>query len=308
MTDGNLVGTIDVAELAFYAFVLFFICLVFWLRREDRREGYPLEDELTGAIESTGGAMHTASTKSFALPFDRGTVTAPTKGREPVNIAARRRENFGGAPYDPPGNPLTDGFGPAAFAERARWPDQDAHGLPRIVPIGAADGIVVAPASTDPRGLPVYGADGLKAGTVADLWVDRAEHMIRYLEIDTGAGRALAPMAMALVRRDHVSIDAINAADFAGAPVPATPGQITRYEEERVVAYHHRPGIAARVLHPSPHRPAHRQAGVRTLPCSHARAPTTAPAREPPAPSPRPAPRIAGASAPAASGSFPRTR
>ena len=235
--NGNLVGTIDVAELALYAFTLFFILLVFWLRREDRREGYPLEDEITGAIESAGGAMHTATTKSFALPFDRGTVTAPTKGREPVDIAARRRENFGGAPYDPTGNPLADGIGPAAFANRAKWPDQDAHGLPRIVPIGLADGITVATASTDPRGLPVYGADGLKAGTVTDLWVDRAEHMIRYLAVDTGTGAVLAPMAMALVRRDHVSIDAINAADFAGAPKPSSASEITRYEEERVVAY-----------------------------------------------------------------------
>ena len=31
--------------------------------------------------------------------------------------------------------------------------------------------------------------------------------------------------------------DAINAADFAAAPVPMTPGQITFYEEERIVAY-----------------------------------------------------------------------
>ena len=60
---------IDVALLVFYAFVLFFICLVFYLRREDRREGYPLEDDATGRIESLGGAMHTASTKSPRTPM-----------------------------------------------------------------------------------------------------------------------------------------------------------------------------------------------------------------------------------------------
>lgn len=81
MTDGNIVGTIDVAEIAFYVFVLFFIGLIFYLRREDRREGYPLEDELTGRVETPGGPLSTASTKSFQLPFDKGTVTAPTKGR-----------------------------------------------------------------------------------------------------------------------------------------------------------------------------------------------------------------------------------
>ena len=58
--NGNIVGGIDVALLAFLAFTLFFIVLVFYLRREDRREGYPLEDELTGAVETAGGPMHTA--------------------------------------------------------------------------------------------------------------------------------------------------------------------------------------------------------------------------------------------------------
>ena len=235
--SGNIVGSIDVAEIVFYAFVLFFIALIFYLRREDRREGYPLEDELTGAIETPGGPLSTASTKSFKLPFDRGTVTAPTQGREPVDIAARRRENFGGAPYSPTGNPLTGGVGPAAYANRDKVPDIDAHGRPRIVPISSEETISVASASTDPRGLEVIGADGKVAGKVTDLWIDRAEHCIRYLTVETASGPVLAPMAMAIVRRTHVSLDAINASDFAGAPRPAEPGIITRYEEERIVAY-----------------------------------------------------------------------
>lgn len=235
--SGNIVGTIDGAELALYAFTLFFIALIFWLRREDRREGYPLEDELTGIVEGPGGPLYAGSEKSFLLPFGKGTVTAPTQGREPVDIAARQTENFGGAPYVPTGNPLTDGIGPAAFAERSRWPDIDAHGNPRIVPLSSDTSISVAPASIDPRGLPVIGADDRVAGTVTDLWVDRAEHIIRYLAVDTGSGTVLAPMAMALVRKDHVSIDAVNAADFAGAPMPEAATEITRYEEERVVAY-----------------------------------------------------------------------
>ena len=73
--SGYIVGSIDVAELALIAFALFFTMLIFWLRREDRREGYPLEDEMTGAIETAGGPMHTASTKSFRLPFGKGTVS-----------------------------------------------------------------------------------------------------------------------------------------------------------------------------------------------------------------------------------------
>jgi photosynthetic reaction center H subunit len=236
--QGYVVGSIDVAALTLYAFALFFLCLVFWLRREDRREGYPLEDELTGAIETPGGPLSTASTKSFLLPFDQGTVTAPTQGREPVEVAgAQRRENFGGAPYSPTGSGLPVGVGPGAFAERAKRPDVDAHNRPRIVPIGAAEGITVSTRDSDPRGMAVYGADGLEAGTVADLWVDRAEHVIRYLQIQTATGAVLAPMAMAVIRRGAVVIDAINAADFAGAPKPTADGTITRYDEERVVGY-----------------------------------------------------------------------
>ena len=240
MNHGNIVGTIDAAQLAMIAFIGFFIALVFWLRREDRREGYPLEDALTGRLLSEGGPLSAASPKRFLLPFGRGTVVAPlgpTENREPVEIKAERREAFGGAPYSPVGDVFAAGVGPGAYANRAQWADQDAHGLPRIVPIGLVPQITVAAVSTDPRGLPVYGADGRKAGTVVDLWVDRAEHMVRYLAVDTAERTVLAPMAMAVVRRDGVEISAINAADFAGAPFPADPGEITRYEEERVVAY-----------------------------------------------------------------------
>jgi photosynthetic reaction center H subunit len=107
------------------------------------------------------------------------------------------------------------------------------------VPIGTAEHISVHARDADPRGMTVIAADGAVAGKVIDLWVDRAEHVVRYLEIDTGTKRVLAPMAMSIVKgkKGEVEIDAINAADFAAAPVPTTPGQITFYEEERIVAY-----------------------------------------------------------------------
>lgn len=237
MHSGNIVGTIDAAQLALIAFVLFFFALVFWLRREDRREGYPLEDALSGRVAPEGGPLSAASPKTFVLPFGQGTVSVPNETRDAFEIAAERRENFGGAPYSPIGDVFVAGVGPGSYANRAKFADVDAHGNPRIVPMASAPEVSVARGSTDPRGLPVYGADGKTAGTVTDLWIDRAESIVRYLAIDTGGTTVLAPMAMAVVRRDHVDISAINAADFAGAPVPAEAGQITRYEEERVVAY-----------------------------------------------------------------------
>jgi photosynthetic reaction center H subunit len=122
---------------------------------------------------------------------------------------------------------------------RAKHTDLDGEGRNRIVPIGAAEHISVHARDADPRGMTVIGADGEVAGTISDLWVDRAEHVIRYLEVDTGTTKVLAPMAMSKVKgkKRQVEIDAINAADFAAAPVPETTGQITFYEEERIVAY-----------------------------------------------------------------------
>lgn len=232
----DLTPGIDIALLVFWAFVLFFVGLVFYLRREDRREGYPLEDEFTGRLGIPGGPLSTASTKSFLLPFDQGVVTAPTKGREPVDIAARRTDRFAGAPYAPTGDPLVDGIGPAAWADRAKRPDIDMEGHPRIVPLSSASDFWVARGDTDLTGWPVVGADGVVAGTVSDLWIDRSDRLVRYLQLEDGV---LAPMMMAKVdrRRRQVVVDALNGGQFAGVPRLAKADTITLYEEERVQAY-----------------------------------------------------------------------
>lgn len=41
MNATYIVGSLDVAELAFWLFLFFFIGLVLYLNRESRREGYP---------------------------------------------------------------------------------------------------------------------------------------------------------------------------------------------------------------------------------------------------------------------------
>jgi len=235
----NLTAGIDVALLVFWAFVLFFICLVFYLRREDRREGYPLEDEMTGRVDTVGGAMHTAGVKTFKLPFGHGTVQAPAWNREPVDIAARRTDRFAGAPYAPTGDPLVDGIGPAAWANRAKRPDLDMEGHPRIVPLSKAAGFSIAREDSDLHGWAVIGADGAVAGHVSDLWVDKSDRLVRYVQLGAEGGPLLAPITMAKVDRRHrrVVIDAINAAQFAGVPRLESADQITLYEEERVVAW-----------------------------------------------------------------------
>ena len=237
----TLTPHLDVALVVLNAFFLFFLGLIFYLRREDRREGYPLEDDLSGRVQTPGGPLYHATPKSFRLPFGHGIVTTPTGGRDPFRIAARKAERFHGAPLVPTGDPLVDGMGPAAFAERAHRPDLDMEGHPRIVPIDQAD-ITIAPRDPDPRGMTVVGMDDAVAGTVSDLWVDKADRLIRYLQVAlTGeAGRqVLVPMAMLKIdrRRRRVVVDALRATQFANAPGIAATDQITLYEEERVMGY-----------------------------------------------------------------------
>jgi photosynthetic reaction center H subunit len=233
-----LFGNVDWALLALWAFFLFFIALVFYLHRESYREGYPLEDEISGKYDGRSPLLLIRK-KTFKLPFGRGTVTVPdAHDRELVEIAARRSDRSPGSPYVPTGNPLVDGVGPASYANRAKLPDLDYEGHPRIVPIGAS-GLWIEGRDPDPRGMTVIGVDDVVAGKVTDIWVDKADRLIRYLAVDTGARTVLAPMFMAKVNRrtNTVKIDAINAAQFADAPAIAGGDTITLYEEERVSAY-----------------------------------------------------------------------
>ena len=69
MSHVHLTAGLDVAELCLWAFFLFFLGLIIYLRREDRREGYPKEDDITGAVESPGGFLEMPLTKVFKMPF-----------------------------------------------------------------------------------------------------------------------------------------------------------------------------------------------------------------------------------------------
>lgn len=244
MNAAYIVGTLDVAELAFLLFFVFFIALVFYLNRESRREGYPLEDEQTGKIHP--GSLFDGDKKVFKLPHGRGTYVPEDNPRDDINIPAVQAFNAAGAPWVPTGDPMIDGLGPAAWANRAKYPDLTFDGRPRIVPIGQSHEIIVSPRDPQLIGWPVVAADGVTVGKVSDIWVDQAEHIIRYLEIETNSGKkVLAPMMVAAVQTkgffndkpELVEIDAITSAQFDNVPQLETPGIITRYEEDRIQAY-----------------------------------------------------------------------
>ena len=161
---GEITGYIDVAQVTLYAFWVFFFGLIFWLRREDRREGYPLESDPTGKVKDRGFLL-LPRPKTFRLRNGE-TVTVPNAKRDQRPVAARRVGNWPGAPSVPTGNPLVDGVGPAAWAERSDRPDQTWDNKNKIVPTRADSHYTVASGDPDPRGMTVFGTDNKPAGTV----------------------------------------------------------------------------------------------------------------------------------------------
>jgi len=144
------------------------------------------------------------------------------------------------------GNPMLDGIGPAAYADRAEVPDLTAHGKVKIVPMRFFPEYTIFEKDPDPRGLPVKGCDNEVAGIIADVWVDRSEPQVRYYEVRvTGSERTvLLPVGFVqwpnfgLWGNDHVKVKAITAAQFADVPATASDRQITLREEDRIMAYY----------------------------------------------------------------------
>jgi len=239
MNKGAITGYIDVAQIVLYAFWIFFAGLIIYLRREDKREGYPLESERSGQVDHQGWPS-IPSPKTFTL-FDGGSVQAPSGLRDQRPIAAKPIGPYLGAPLKPTGNPMLDGVGPASFAERANHPDHTIDGLPLIVPARVAPGYSVAGQDPDPRGMNVYGADRELGGVVMEIWIDRAEPQIRYLEVEATTGRrVLLPINFAKIdgSRGRVNVRSILGSQFAAVPTLANTDQITRLEEDRIMAYY----------------------------------------------------------------------
>jgi photosynthetic reaction center H subunit len=241
MHTGAITGYIDVAQLALYAFWIIFAGLILYLRREDKREGYPLiSDSLTGL--KVQGFPPLPAPKFFKLPH--GEIVSAPRFEAPEVVHATPTAGWPGAPLHPTGNPMIDGVGPASYALRSDHPDLTWDGaLPKIVPLRADPIYLLAGEDPDPRGMPVLGADRLVGGVVRDVWVDRSEAIARYIEVTvdlpTGPRHVLVPMTM--VRIDDklrvVRVASILAAQFATAPVTKDPDLVTLREEDRTCGY-----------------------------------------------------------------------
>lgn len=155
-------------------------------------------------------------------------------------------DRYNGSPLVPTGNPMVDGVGAAAYANRSDVPDLTARGEAKIVPMRVAPGYSVAAGDPDPRGLPVKAADGKVAGTIVDIWVDRSEPQVRYYELQLAAGGARKLLPIGFVQwphfglwgNDHVIVKAITSTQFADVPTTKRDDRITLLEEDRIMAYY----------------------------------------------------------------------
>ncbi|MEI6738925.1 MAG: photosynthetic reaction center subunit H [Gemmatimonadaceae bacterium] len=162
-----------------------------------------------------------------------------------AEIKAVPVDHYNGSPLVPTGNPMVDGVGPASWAERADTPDMTVHGAAKIVPMRLDPTFHVASGDPDPRGMPVVALDKVVAGTVVELWVDRAEPQVRYYEVALADGGRHIMLPAGFVQwpnfglwgNDKLLVKSITAAQFADVPGIARNDQITLLEEDKVMAY-----------------------------------------------------------------------
>jgi len=236
MEKGSLGSYLDVAQVTLYLFWAFFAALIYYLHRENKREGYPLESDRSPLV-TVQGFPPVPKPKTYLL-HDGSTVQAPRK-EEPEVVNGRPVAAFPGAPIEPIGDPMTAGVGPGAWARRMDKPDLTADGRVKIVPLRADPEFSVAAEDPDPRGFTVVGTDGKTGGKVIDAWVDRSEVLFRYFEVDVGGRSVLLPVNFARVDAEgrRVMVDSILGSQFAKVPAIKSKDAITMLEEEKVMAY-----------------------------------------------------------------------
>jgi len=239
METGAITQYVDVAQLVLYLFWLFFAGLIYYLVRENHREGYPMESDSMGTATIKGWPI--PEPKTFKLA-DGHEVTVPDLRRGEPQTSERSTGASPGSPIEPVGDPMLAGVGAGAWSNRADTPDMTAHGTVKIVPLRVATDYSISSNDPDPRGLPVIGADGEQGGTVCDIWLDESEMLFRYLEVQTsaanGSRRVLLPIPFARIRRDRVDVASIHARHFAQVPATRNPDQVTFLEEEKIAAFY----------------------------------------------------------------------
>ena len=177
------------------------------VRKRDRESTRCKQNEDGDLSVNQGPYGEPSEAKTFDLPHGRGSITVPENTKDKRKLSMKRDNMAGGSPFSPTGNPMADGVGAAAWAERRDVPELDGHGKPKIVPMRTLKKYEVS-AGRDPRGMNVISADKKIVGKISDLWVDAPEQLVRYLEIELkDKTSCLLPMPLALIRSDGVHVN-----------------------------------------------------------------------------------------------------
>ncbi len=237
MGTGAITQYVDVAQVVSYLFLLFFVGLVIYLTLEGKREGFPLETERFGKVRREDGILGMPRVKKYETEFGKTYLAPLPTPPDTEQVSAVPIHPWNGAPLTPVGNPLLAGVGPGSYANRADHVDYDLEGHARIRPLRKLQKISISTIDTNPIGLSVLGADGEKAGTVTDVWVDHMEMLIRYLEVDAGGNKVLLPINFSKISKRDIQVQSILAGQFAGVPKTKHPEEVTLLEEDKIMAY-----------------------------------------------------------------------
>ncbi|MBC7584834.1 photosynthetic reaction center subunit H [Tardiphaga sp. vice154] len=249
---------LDVAQVTLYVFWVFFLGLILYLRREDKREGYPLVSDTGRGRPVHGFFPQEPDPKSYLLRTGHVAVL-PNHGNDRPDVASAQATPWPGSPFAPTGNAMLDGVGPGSWANREDVPEFTMDNIPAIAPLRLTPATSLEARDADPRGMKVIGCDREVGGVVVDVWIDRAELLVRYLEVEvpgkpagpvavrsdgvvaaSTSKRVLLPMPFCLINKPsgYVSVHAILGHQFADVPVTAHPDQVTKREEDRIAGYY----------------------------------------------------------------------
>ncbi len=234
---------IDLALISVYLFTGFFVLLVLWLHRESKLEGYPMVPDVGEGRVRSVGFPEPPPAKTFKLA--NGEHVTVSGGRADTReLALKPMARHPGTAYVPTGHPMAAGVGPASYAERADRPDLMSDGSVRIKPLRLASAFHVAKGDPSPIGMKVIAGNKKVAGTVVELWIDRAEYVMRYMEVDVpvanGTRRVLLPTNFAVVDGNSrtVTVRSIFAEHFPTVPGTRSMDQVTLLEEDKIMGYY----------------------------------------------------------------------
>ena len=232
----NLTQHIDLPQILFWAFALAFVYLCYELRKNDKREGYPMKASPFSKRHLEGFPLRDEP-QTYLL--NEGGETQAPHNYPQAQTSSRPLYPFDGTPLVPVGNPLLAGIGPGAWVMRNAAPMRVENGDLLLQPMRLLPEWTIGKADADPRGMRVFDWRWNEVGVVRDMWIDQGIKIIRFLEVEVAAGIRLVPIYHTAINEKarEVRVTALSAFQFDEIPRQANPDVLDAREDERLNAY-----------------------------------------------------------------------